>query len=213
MKKGLLSQSLKVRKTILSVANGLRSRKSVQERVPAIDRSGRLYTSEPRQEDEIFRVVREPVYSDGERVPGDRISDFEVALASAHLPDVTPCRNDVGCRNQRIIHPLANFVAQSVNILDRYAEDSRITVGCDGIRLRSGIVGAVIAENAAAAGSPERVVAEEEGQSVSWNAELCEQAHRDVVEKVDVDFSDPGAWAGDGVAAHCWNCNGLQRFC
>src|SRR5215831_10377088 len=80
----------------LSVANGLRSRETVQKRVPAVYRSGGLDASEPREEYEVFRVVGESVQRDGERGPSDWISHFKVALASAHLSDVTPCGDDIG---------------------------------------------------------------------------------------------------------------------
>src|SRR5882672_9929547 len=132
---------------------------------------------------------------------GNRVAGFQVALTSADLSHVTPCRNDILRRDERIVHPFADFVAKSVNILNRHAEDSGVAVSRYSVGLGSCVVGAVVAQDAAATRGPERVVVQEQGQCVGRNGQGREQAHGYVVEEVNVDFTDTGAGTCDRVAA------------
>src|SRR5258708_28295337 len=107
-------------------------------------------------------MVSETVQRYGKRISGDRVPIFQIALAAADLSDMAPRRNDVLARDERIVHPFANFVAESVNILNRNTEDSGIAIGRHRVGLRTGVVRAVIAQDAAAARGQERVVVEEQ---------------------------------------------------
>src|SRR6267142_1908394 len=92
-------------------------------------------------------------------------------------------------------------MAESMNIADAgLAEDSGIVIGTDSIGLRSRIVRTVVAEDAAPAKGPERVIGQEQRQGVGGNVQSREHAHRDGVEEVDVNFTDASAGTGDGCA-------------
>src|SRR5258706_2598997 len=149
------------------VANCLWSAKCVQERVPAVHRGGRTDTSEPREEHQVFRMVGEreaTAHSDREVAARNRVAHFKVVLAPADLTNVAPRRNNVRARNERIVHPFAYFMAEGVNVTNtRPAEDSSVAVRRNCVGLRSGVIRAVIAENAAlTTRGPERVVRQEQ---------------------------------------------------
>src|SRR5258706_10549169 len=104
-----------------------------------------------------------PTHRNRKIVAGNRIAVFQVVLAPADLTNVAPRRNDVHARNERIVHPFAYFMTEGVNVTNpRLAEDSRVAVRRNCVGLRSGVIRAVIAENAAlTTRGPERVVRQE----------------------------------------------------
>src|SRR5713101_6918132 len=143
---------------------------------------------------------------------GDCVADFQDVGAAAYLSYMPPRVNDVYVGDEGIVHPFADLMAECVNILNGHAENSRIAVGAERVGLRPGIVRAVVAEDAAAAArGQECVVVEEYGQGIGRDGQCGEQIHRDVVEEVDVNFSDAGARTGDGVAIST-DVDRLQRL-
>ena len=164
---------------------------------------------EPREEDQVFGVVRETIQCSGKGCSSNRVADFQVRLASRQLTNITPCGNDVVA--ERIIHPLAEFVAQRVNVLDRLGEESRVVVSRNGI----GLVGdrcAVVTEDAAAAVGFQHVVVDEERQAGSGNLQLRNQGLQLRVDKIDIDLPNllsAAEWA-DGYASARGHHNRLQ---
>src|SRR5205085_11121165 len=120
-----------------------------------------------------------------ERSSGEWIANFQVALTTRYLPDVSPRRG--GIVDQRIIHPLSQFMTQGMNVLDRNAENPRVTVRRD----RIGLIAqsrAVIAENAApSATGPENVVVEKQRQAGGRNGQGGNQIVGDGIEVIDID--------------------------
>src|SRR5437764_583791 len=99
-----------------------------------------------------------------------------------------------------------------MDILNGYTENSRIAVGRDRVSLCARVVGAVITKDAASTRGQECVVVEEQRQCVGRNLQSSEQSHGDIVEEVNVHFSDTGAGAGNGLAIDCWHGDCLERF-
>src|SRR5215469_18560469 len=77
---------------------------------------------EPREERELLRVIRESAFMDDERRTRQRISDFEIVLTAADLPDMSPSRSRVV--DERIIRPLADLVRICVDVLDTAVEEN-----------------------------------------------------------------------------------------
>src|SRR5882672_6000700 len=93
-----------------------------------------------------------PAHANGEGAASNRVADFQVVLASANLPNVAPRGNNVHRGDEWIVHPFADLMTECVNITNsRCVENSGIAIRTDRIGLRSRIVRAVVAEDAALA--------------------------------------------------------------
>lgn len=80
-------------------------------------------------------MIREAVVRQRECRSGQRISDFEIILAPAHLPDITPRGRAV--IDKRFVDELADFVRPGVDVLDRRAEDAGMRLpGCTSLPLK-----------------------------------------------------------------------------
>ena len=82
---------------------------------------------EPRQEYEIFGMVCKSVERDRERDAGDGIAHLQIVLTSRDLAHIAPGRR--GIVAEGIIHPFTDLVAESVDVFDGRAENSRVAVG------------------------------------------------------------------------------------